>query len=391
MKNKFIIDKVYAKENKIYYEYRVEGEEEFKKLFWLGDFFSVEFNENIEEVPESILVIPLVCNVLPIIWMNNGTIYLNKIDKTFYKAIFKIKEAYDEMLPNINLKGKVRCKRKIKNEYEPSELNATFFSGGVDSYSTLIRHLDEKPNLITIWGADVDFENEEGWNVVKSYIQGIGEKYNLKNVFIKTAVKRFVDNSELERQYEGILKDNWWHAMQHGIGLIGNIAPYAYKHRLNTIYVPSTYTKNDKNILCASRPEIDNNVKFGGTRVFHEGFDFNRQEKVNGITDYIKQQNDNIKLRVCYRSKKGDNCCKCEKCYRTIMAFISRKINPNNIGFEVDTNTIQEIKNKIEIEKMLEDKRTKPLWKDIQKEFKKEEEFWKENKDFKWFLELNID
>ena len=105
MKNKFIIDHVYAKDRKIYYEYRVEGEENFKKLFWLGEFFSVEYNEEIECVPESILVIPLLCNILPIIWVNNATVYLNEIDKTFYKSIDEIKKGYKDMLPYIHFKG----------------------------------------------------------------------------------------------------------------------------------------------------------------------------------------------------------------------------------------------------------------------------------------------
>lgn len=391
MKNQFIIDKVYASGNKIYYEYRVEGEENFKKLFWLGEFFSVEFNENIEDVPESILVIPLICNILPIIWVNNAILYINEIDKTFYKSISEIKKGYIEMLPQVKFKGKIKAKKKIKNYYETSNKNITFFSGGVDSYSTLIRNMEQEPDLITIWGADIDFENEKGWAVVKTYINEIGKKYNLKNVFIRTALRRFIDNSELEKQYHNLINDNWWHGMQHGIGLIGNVAPYAYKHKINKIYVPSTYTKEDKHIVCASRPEIDNMVKFGSTSVFHEGYDFNRQEKVNQISNYIKEKKDNIKLRVCYRSLEGDNCCKCEKCYRTIMAFISQKIDPNNIGLEITKEEISKIRELINSKYLSENIVVKKLWKDIQEEFKKEENFWKEQKEINWIFDLDFD
>ena len=103
VKNKFIIDKVYAVKDKIYYEYRVEGTEDFKKIFWMGELFSVQYNEDIENVPQSILVIPLICNILPIIWVNNATIYLDEIDKKFYKSIPNIKKGYIEMLPNIKV------------------------------------------------------------------------------------------------------------------------------------------------------------------------------------------------------------------------------------------------------------------------------------------------
>ena len=386
MKNKFIIDHVYAKDRKIYYEYRVEGEENFKKLFWLGEFFSVEYNEEIEGVPESVLVIPLLCNILPIIWVNNATVYLNEIDKTFYKSIDEIKKGYKDMLPYIHFKGKLKAKKKIKNDYEVTNRKATFFSGGVDSYSTLIRNMEEKPDLITIWGADIDFENEEGWKVVKQYVEGIGKKYHLKNVLIRTALRRFIDNSEHEKQYHELLDDNWWHSMQHGIGLIGNVAPYAYKYKLQTIYIPSTYTKEDKEIVCASRPEIDDKVKFGNTTVFCEGTDYNRQQKVNGISKYIKDKKDNITLRVCYRSLDGDNCCNCEKCYRTIMSFISQKINPNDIGFTVDKQKMQQIKEEMQREDILDTVGANILWKDIREAFEEDEAYWKDNEDVNWIF-----
>lgn len=387
MKNKFIIDKVYAKNNKIYYEYRIEGKESFKKLFWMGELFSVEYNEKMEDVPQSILAIPLVCNILPIIWVNNATIYLEEIDKTFYKSISEVKKGYKEMLPYIHFQGKIKAKKKVRNNYEVTNKKATFFSGGVDSYSTLIRIMDKKPDLITIWGADIDFENEEGWKVVKQYVEGIGKKYHLKNVLIKTALRRFIDNSELEKQYHELLDDNWWHAMQHGIGLIGNVAPYAYKYKLQTIYIPSTYTKEDKNIVCASKPEIDDQVKFGNTTVLCEGTDFNRQQKVNGIAKYIKDNNDNIKLRVCYKSADGENCCNCEKCYRTIMAFISQKINPNDIGFNVDKDKMNQIKEEMTNKNILETVGANILWQDIRKEFEKEKDYWYKNEDVNWIIE----
>ena len=68
MKNKFIIENVYAKGNKIFYKNFVEGKEKFGGL---EEQFSVEYNENIENIQKSILVILLVCNVLPITWLDN--------------------------------------------------------------------------------------------------------------------------------------------------------------------------------------------------------------------------------------------------------------------------------------------------------------------------------
>lgn len=388
MRNKFIIDNVYAKKNKIFYEYRVEGTENFKKLFWMGELFTVEYNEEIDEVPSNILVIPLLCNILPIIWVNNATIYLKEIDYTFYTALKETKKEYKEMLPQIKFKGKIKVAKKIKNKYEKTNKVATFFSGGVDSYYTLIKSMDSKPDLVTIWGSDIDFENEKGWKVVKEYIEKIGSKYGLKNVEIKSALRRFIDNTELENQYHYLLNDNWWHAMQHGIGLIGNVAPYAFKHKISTVYIPSTPYEKKLKVVCASNPEIDNSIKFASTSIHYEEGACNRQQKVNEICDYIKEKKDEIQLRVCYRSKEGDNCSNCEKCYRTIMAIISQKIDPNNMGFEVDKQKLKQIKEQITTTDMIKNRQGKILWEEITEEFKKEKDYWEQNEDVNWILHI---
>lgn len=253
----------------------------------------------------------------------------------------------------------------------------------------MIKRINEKPDLITIWGADIDYENEKGWSIVKDYIENIGNKYNLKNVEIHSALRRFIDNSELEKQYHDILQDDWWHAMQHGIGLIGNAAPYAYKYNVKTIYMPATCNKKSS-FLCASNPEIDNNFKFASTSVLHEGYEANRQQKTEKICNYIKETDDNINLRVCYRSLNGDNCCKCEKCYRTIMAIISQKINPNDLGFHVDKKVLKQIEKSVTKTDMLKNIVAKTMWKDIIKAFKKEEKFWSKYNEIKWILSLKI-
>ena len=125
---------------------------------------------------------------------------------------------------------------------------------------------------------------------------------------------------------------------------------------------------------------------FGNTTGFCEGTDYNRQQKVNGISKYIKDKKDNITLRVCYRSLDGDNCCNCEKCYRTIMSFISQKVNPNDIGFTVDKQKMQQIKEEMQREDILDTVGANILWKDIREAFEEDEAYWKDNEDVNWIF-----
>lgn len=389
MKNKIIIKDVYAKENKIYYDYDIEGEEQFKKFFWMGELFSVEYNENIENIPQSILIIPFVCNILPIAWLNNAIIDIPELDYTFYKSIKTIKKGYEKMLPNLKFKAKIKINKKVHNNYEVENRVATCFSGGVDSFSTLISRIEEKPDLVTIWGADIDFENEKGWNVVKEFVEEVGKENELKNVLIRTAVRRFIDNSELEKQYHDILNGDWWLVMQHGIGLLGNFAPYAYKYKLKTIYIPSTFTKDD-DFVCASNPNIDNNLKFGNTTVLHEGYQYTRQDKVKNICNYVKKNNKDIKIRTCFRSLDGDNCCKCPKCYMTLFAILSQGMDPNKFGFRFNDTILEKMKESLSIREFLTPIQ-RSLWKQIQDSCIENKEKFENDYNINWIYNMDFE
>ena len=388
-KNKFIINKVIKKEDFITFDYEVKGD--FKKYFWLGEMFNIRYeNINIEPVPDSIAVIPLVANLLPIIWVNNATLYIEELDKDFYDCINSIKKSYKKMLPMLKFKGKIKVKKKIKNERIKSDKTLCFFTGGIDSYSTYINNKIKNPDMITVWGADIDYENEDGFKTVKKYITGVGKSEKAKNIFVRASIRRFIDNSELENTYFKIINDNWWNSMQHGIGIISLAAPMSYVNGYSTIYFASTYTEEErkiKKIICASVPEIDNNLTFAGVKVIHDGYSLNRMQKVINICNYSKEEKRNIILHVCYRSKKGDNCCKCEKCYRTIAELLSEGEDPNKYGFVYNETIKEEMIDYMKDEKLPE--RTEMLWIEIANNLNSKKRLNKFQKDVQFINELD--
>ena len=131
-----------------------------------------------------------------------------------------------------------------------------------------------------------------------------------------------------------IYGEDWWHGFQHGIGLICLSAPIAFCKHLKTVYIASTNVKGH-HATCASDGSIDNYVRFGGTQVVHAQFEMSRQQKIALIVDYCKKEGRRIKLRVCWRSKGGYNCCHCEKCYRTIFAIVAEGGDPKEYGFNM--------------------------------------------------------
>lgn len=325
------IKEIIKKENRIDYIYELKGK--WKELLKSNERMFLEYDCNIEKVPDSIAIVPFLCNILPISWVFDLTIKVNEIDKQFYECIPEVKNGYTNMHPMISMLGKLEVKKIEENKYEPETVGA-LFSGGVDATNTLVHHMNEKPILLTLWGADIKLDDELGWERVKKHNIKVAEDYDLDYSFIKTNFRTFF--------YEGPLNDyvwnkgnrGWWHDFQHGIGILGHIAPLAYLKKMKIVYIASSSTPATKNFVCASDPTIDNYLKYANCKVIHDGYEFNRQDKVHNICYFLEKNNKKgISLRVCWKSSGGENCCECEKCYRTIIEIIAEKKDPNNFGF----------------------------------------------------------
>lgn len=65
---------------KVTFDYELS--KEIKKYFSSQKFF-VEYDVVIASVPENILVIPFLANVLPISWFAGFDVYVNELDKEF--------------------------------------------------------------------------------------------------------------------------------------------------------------------------------------------------------------------------------------------------------------------------------------------------------------------
>ena len=329
--NKIIVEEVRVYENRLECVYSVHGE--WTKYFQPTNTFFVEYSMNIEAVPKSIAIIPFLCNILPVVWIFDGEVAVEDIDKDFYESIEEFKQGFIHMYPQLSFKGRIITRKVTDNSKEASDKTATFFSGGVDAYNTLITHIEEKPILVTLWGADIALEDQIGWKRVDQWIGGIANDNQLGNLSIKTSFRSFLNEGALS-EYTALRTGNhWWYGFQHGIGIIGHVAPAAYTAKIGKIYIASSLTEEDHS-TCASDPTIDNFVRFCGCRVAHDGYEYSRQHKVNRISEYVKRTKSPIHLRVCWESEGGSNCCQCEKCHLTILCLLAGKNDPREYGFQ---------------------------------------------------------
>lgn len=382
MKNQFIVDEVIITNNRIDYKYTVKGD--LETVFNGKDDFFVEYTFDISDIPESVAVVPLLCNILPIAWIFNAEVYVKNCDEDFFKSINDFKNGYIKMYPNLKFQGKITSEKLERNLIRKNKGAICFFSGGVDAFNTLLCHLKENVTLLTLWGADVKLDDKGGWDNVLRHIESTSNDFGIEYITIKSNLKDFYNSNILNDRIKYIEKE-WWHDFQHGIGVISYAAPISYLTHKGTVYFASSFTANDiGEYTCASDPTIDNFLKFCGSTVIHDGYEFTRQDKVHNIVQYCRKNNKKIELRVCWESTGGKNCCQCEKCYRTMLALFAEGEDPKKYGFNYTRAQLRKIK-------YCQDKRFSfKKYGEIQLAMKKNCSVRELPREIRWFYNINI-
>ncbi len=382
--NKVILSKIEISENTIKFGYKIDGE--WKKYFNKHNEYKIEYTETIKETPLSIACIPFVVNILPMTWIFDAELVLDEIDEGFYRSIKEFKEGYKRMYPMIKFNGKLTYNKLIDNSYNVTDKVAAFYSGGLDASSTVVTHYDERPMLMNLQGSDIDLRYTKVLRDVKDALTSVATNLELDIVFIKSEFRALINEKKINKYIKPIAKDNYWHGFQHGIAIIGHAAPLAYKYKMRNVYIASSFTKGDK-ASCASDPTIDNFVKLCSTNVVHDGYEFNRNDKSDNIGKFINKTNKKIKLRVCLDDYRVDNCCNCEKCYRTIFGFVSKGYDPKIVGFDVDDKFYKKVENDFKYKTIVQ---YVLLWENIQNEFLKHPELKKDQR-FYWVYNFNFE
>ena len=366
---------------KVSFEYSIE-----LKQYFLTNEFTCEYNFLREDIPYGIAVIPFVCNVLPIVWLTDSELILSELDEDFCRSIDLFKQGYIDMYPMLEFRGKTSVGEVKKYIPHNSGGSACFFSGGVDAFNTLFQHLDEHPALITVWGADVSLNDVRGWEIVRQHSQNTAEQLNLNFYTIKCNFHCFLNERILNKMIRSS-GDGWWHGFQHGVGLIGLAAPLAYSLGKTTLYIASSYTEADKGTYtCASDPSIDNFVRFAGCHIVHDGYNFTRMDKVKNICRCAENGMEfRPTLRVCWIETGGKNCCKCEKCIRTMAELIVSGHDPHQYGFDYTDDDLKHSRRTV----LSAFCRTiRPAWDEIQADAKKNSTDFP--KGFKWINSCDI-
>lgn len=356
----------------------------------LNDHLYIEYDFVLAGIPNSILNIPFVLNMLMFSMFDGTELYVGHLDKVFYNAVPDILNGY-RMLYGDKIKDvKIHCEHLEDNSYELSGKNVIAFSGGVDATSAVASHIHENLVLSNIWGGDIRLNNPGRQQAHEAYFHELAKKYGYEVTVSKSNFRFLYDPKKIPYKFEHF----WWGAFGHSIAIIGVLVPIAYYKRAQFVYMGSAYHKNDheaKHIQECNYAPIINSIRFASGCGQQCDTYLKRIQKINNIASAFNvNENNRIKVLACWNQKRqigvGGNCCHCEKCARTIMEITASGGNPVYFGYDVNTETYKFIKNHVIFSSNL----PVEIWEDIQAVFLKDKKKWKNDKRVNWIFKIKI-
>lgn len=186
---------------------------------------------------------------------------------------------------------------------------ATLFSGGIDSWFTLLRHngncnqsdrigIDD---LLRILGLDIPLEGADARRALRDTVLRATSEFKTQYVEVAT----------------NLAKTRWWMEVDwprvaHGCAFAS--VGHALSGRYSKVLIPSTL-RYDEAVPWGTHPLTDPLLSSSRTKFIHDGAGFSRVEKTKAVAKSDSALNS---LQVCWATHGYRNCGGCSKCYITM-------------------------------------------------------------------------
>lgn len=355
---KIIVKDIIRQNNRVDISFTVS--EGLKKYFIEKHNFFAEYSCDISDVPDSVLVIPLLLNLIPFSWTVDSTVWADKVDKDFYDAVPRLKRAFEEMHHNVKFGGAFIAARIEKNSYTAQRECISLFTGGVDASTTFFRIRDKKPILLDTYGwFKDDITSSSVFDADKNAIEKFAVDNSVDCCFVRSNFGNLINASVWNKKIGKKLHTSWWLGFQHSMAFLGCAAVAGYHYKVKNLYIASSWTFG-YDMACASDPRTDTQVSVAGMRTIHDGYELSRQSKIKYLVETQKKLKQKISLRVC--SFKEKNCCHCEKCLRTMLALEAEGGRPEDFGFDLTDTFLATVKHFLNTEILELNARHKVYW-----------------------------
>jgi hypothetical protein len=246
--------------------------------------------------------------LLPAMKQGEDLIIRGRISEQLYKGMQAI--MHQVLQWDIGLKPiKIEADTLVADTHEPQR-SASFFSGGVDSFYTYLKHKEDQveadriDSFILVNGFDIDLRNAGLWERTRQSIEAIATADKIDLIQVVSNIKNLVDP---------VL--SWDYTHGGCLAAVGLFLRRAFRQ----IYIASSYTAAEQ-FPWGSNLATDGYWSTERTTFVHDGTEATRTSKV--ISQIARSPLALEHLRVCYLNEKETyNCGRCEKCIRTMISL----------------------------------------------------------------------
>ena len=198
--NGIILDRIWVEKNVVRCSLVFQGE---MASYFTRDELFVEYGENMEAIPRSILAIPFASSLAGLVWLADSQLQVNEIDKTFFHAFERLKEAYQDLHSDIELKGEFIPGSLAENTIEENGGGILLFGGGIDCQTSFVRNESIVDSVLNIFGwvddANKDYPIEKhDMDITEEFCSVVGKKA----AHIRSNIFKALNLKEIDRKFQ---------------------------------------------------------------------------------------------------------------------------------------------------------------------------------------------
>jgi hypothetical protein len=268
--------------------------------------YDIFFRSNDIELTKNTEVL-LAAGLLPAMKIGSTLVANGVISQKLFNSIESISNFFHTLNPHLK---KIKIKNLVPQPANPPKENrvGVFFSAGVDSFYSLLKHEDEITDLIFIHGFDISLDNYPLRKKLAKTIRKIGANFGKRVIEIETNLRSFYQHSFIQPYLL------WQYGFLTTLASAGHLL-FPFFRRF---FIASTHTLADNyRPYSGSHPASDSLWGTEALEFIHDGCEATRVDKATLVAKSGLALNS---LRVCGRNtEKTYNCGGCEKCIRTMI------------------------------------------------------------------------
>lgn len=233
------------------------------------------------------------------------------VSPSLMQNLDEFQSAWESWRPSWYTRIEILADKEDETESIPNRAGVAAFSGGVDSSYTVYNHrLDNSSRIGTdlraglmLKGLDISLDKEDVFRRAVNKGQIMLDSIGMELIPMVTNLK-WVSES---------WRDSFVVLVASGLSLLSS------RYRIG--YIPATFSYRKLVLPYGFNPITDPLMSSDSFRIIHDGAKYTRYEKIRVLGEWVEACQH---LRVCFYPEKNQlNCCKCEKCIRTILGFRS--------------------------------------------------------------------